>query len=107
MYRRLLTLWLLTLPVTLAATRLYLKDGTYQLVREYKIDGDRIKYYSTERGDWEELPLELADLKRTQSEAAEKEQALKEEAKTADVEEKAERASRAEVESVPQDFGVY
>jgi hypothetical protein len=41
--------------------RLILKDGSYQVVREYKIEGDRVHYFSQERGDWEDLPVELVD----------------------------------------------
>ena len=78
--RRVIVLILLCACAVFAATvRLYLKDGTYQLVREYKVEGDRLRYYTVERGDWEEIPLELVDLKRTEGEVKVRQESTKEE----------------------------
>lgn len=41
--------------------RLILKDGTYQIVRQYQVAGNRVRYLSQERGEWEELPVDLVD----------------------------------------------
>jgi hypothetical protein len=103
------TLLLLLFAVTLQAAvlRLYLKDGSYHLVREYKIEGNRLRYYSTERSDWEEIPLELADLVRTEAEQKEKLEARRREAAMDDAEEQAERQQRRLIESLPQTPGVY
>ena len=49
-------------------TRLYLKDGTYQVVLSYRVQGSVVVYRSAERaGQQEEIPLELVDLVKTQS----------------------------------------
>ena len=90
-----------------ATIRLYLKDGTYHSVKEYETKADRVRYYSTERSDWEEIPLDLVDLKKTESEKNENEAARKADAAALDAEEKAERAQRREIERIPVDPGVY
>src|SRR6266852_9535519 len=41
--------------------KLVLKDGSFQLAREYQRSGERVRYLSAERGDWEELPAALVD----------------------------------------------
>jgi hypothetical protein len=41
--------------------KLVLKDGSFQLAREYQRNGERVRYLSAERGDWEEIPAAMVD----------------------------------------------
>jgi hypothetical protein len=62
--------------------KLYLKDGTFELVRSYRIEGGRVRYYSVERSEWEDVPASLVDWDATKKaqaeEARRKEEALQE-----------------------------
>jgi hypothetical protein len=105
--RTLLALLLLASCAFAAVTKLYLKDGTFHLVREWKRDGDRVKFYSTERSDWEEIPADLVDLRKTEAEVMERKAALADEAKTISDEDHALRMQQQEILKIPQDPGVY
>ena len=101
-------LFLLFAALVLGDTfKLYLKDGDYHLVREYQVEGDRIRYYSTERGEWEEIPKALVDLEKTEREHQANSEAAAKEAQEQDEEDKAEREQRREIASIPMDAGAY
>lgn len=86
---------------------LFLVDGTRMNVREYEVVDDRVRYFSSERGQWEEVPVKIVDFERTNTHN----RARKAEFEVRQEEERrerlAERRARTELHSVPLDDGVY
>src|SRR5260370_42538773 len=107
MRKFLLALVILACAAWAANLKLYMKDGSYHIVREYQVLPDRVHFYSIERSDWEDVPLELVDVKRTQSETAERQSKLDEDAKSVAAEGQAERKLEKEKMRIPQDPGAY
>ncbi len=115
MYPWLLPAVLLLLAVVSAqeaSRRLILKDGSYQSVTKYEVKGDRVRYYSAEREEWEELPNSLVDWPAT--EKYEKERASAPEAVQLDKElERDNELAEAQLPQVapglriPMDEGVF
>src|SRR5882757_6089977 len=96
------------------ARRLILKDGSYQLVTKYEVKGDRVRYKSAERDEWEELPSVLVDWPATEKYEKDRATSAIPEAKALDKETDAEReAEESHLPQVapglrlPEDSGVF
>ena len=95
--------------------RLILKDGSYQLATKWEIKDDRVRFFSGERNEWEEIPNSLVDWDATkQYEADRASGKMSEEAAELDREMQAEREEE-ELRSphvaaglrLPSEGGVY
>jgi hypothetical protein len=57
-------------PALPRGKKLVLKDGSFQLVRDFQRNGERVRYLSAERGEWEEIPAAMVDWGATAQAAA-------------------------------------
>jgi hypothetical protein len=105
---RLLVLFaLFTATLAAANLKLYMKDGDFQMVREYKVEGDTVRFYSIDRSEWEEVPVSLVDIKKTEAESGARQAVIAKQAQDISDEDAAAKAARAEVRKIPQDPGAY
>jgi len=113
-----LAIWPCLIPSLAAQSntkRLILKDGSYQLATKWQLTGDRVKFYSAERADWEEIPESLVDWDATnqyeRDRAAGKDTpeavALDKEMEAARAEEEAKSPQVAPGLRLPPEGGVY
>ncbi len=66
-------------PTLPRGKKLMLTDGSFQLVREYKVEGDRVRYYSLDSSQWEQIPASMVDwdaTKKIEAEEAKSDAAL-------------------------------
>ena len=76
----LVMIWLAAVPASAQQVKLYLKDGSFDLVKTYQVQGDKVRFYSLDTNEWEEMPSSMVDFEATkkaqQDEATGQEKAL-------------------------------
>jgi hypothetical protein len=96
--------------------KLYLKDGTFEVVSSYKIEGDHVRYYSIERSEWEEIPASLVDWDATKKAQADEARERQEELRKIKKQVQAQQAAAIDVDAsieikpglfLPPGEGVY
>ena len=95
------------LSLEAATFKLYLKGGGDLLVNEYEVTGDRVRYYSSERSQWEQIPLDLVDVERTERVAERTQKRLESMRRETQAVRRAERRAHTELHQVPIEDGVY
>lgn len=68
--------------------KLVLKDGSFQLAREYSVEGDRVRYWSVERSEWDEMPASMVDwdaTRKAEADAAARDADLKAKIRASDL----------------------
>ncbi len=89
------------IPAGVTVKRLILKDGSFQPIVKFEMHGDRVRYLSAERYEWEDIPTSLIDWAATERYAREGEKhEVSAEARALDAEEEAER--KREEDLTPQ-----
>ncbi len=94
-------------PLQAQHLALFLTDGARLDVREYEVVGPRVRYFSVDRAQWEEVPRELVDLERTKRHNASEAEAARVRQEEVRRERSAERIARTELHRVPLADGVY
>ena len=107
MFRVLLLTIAAALALSAANIKLYMKEGGFEVVREYKVEEDRVRFYSIERSDWEEIPVAMVDLKKTGENIQAQQENLEKVSKAVSEEDEARREAAREIRKIPQDPGVY
>jgi hypothetical protein len=79
--------------------KLILKNGDSEIVSSYSVAGDRVRYYSVERSQWEEIPSSLIDWDATHKAEADEARSQSEQLNEVEKREKERRAEAVDVDA--------